>query len=147
MFLSANQNKQLPNQGANLESHDASLVFMTVNTRIKSLSQAYAMKKIQIWKEVKNPFITRWDEPFAGKEKHVVNICLHGLNSDRAGRSPELLSVLSRRNCFTLASIARKDIMVQFGKESELCEDKNLIIYINNIFFTGRDELFAERGV
>ena len=63
-----------------------------------------------------NPFITRWDEPFAGKEKRVVIICLHGLNSDRVGRFPELLSVLSTRSCFTLASVARKDIMVQFGK-------------------------------
>ena len=63
-----------------------------------------------------NPFITRWDEQFAGKEKRVVNVCLHGLNSDRASRSPELLSVLSTRSCFTLASVARKDIMAQFGK-------------------------------
>ena len=84
MFWSANQNKQLPNNGANLESHDARL--MTVNTRVKS-GQAYAMIQILILKEVMNPFTTRWDEPFAGKEKRVVNICLHELNSDRAVRS------------------------------------------------------------
>ena len=28
-----------------------------------------------------NRFITRRDEPFAGKEKLVVNICWHGINS------------------------------------------------------------------
>ena len=55
-----------------------------------------------------NPFITRWYEPFAGKEKRVVNTCLHGLNSDRAGRFPEPLSLLSTRSYFTLASVARK---------------------------------------
>ena len=48
-----------------------------------------------------NPFITRWDEPFAGKEKRVVNICLHGLN--REGYHGSVW-------------------------ESDLCEDKNLII-------------------
>ena len=51
-------------------------------------------------------FITRWDEPFAGKEKLVVNICWHGINSDshdRAGRSQKLLPVLSTRSYFTLA--------------------------------------------
>ena len=40
---------------------------MTVNTQKKS-SQAYAMKKIQIWKKVMNPFIAHWNEPFAKKE-------------------------------------------------------------------------------
>ena len=63
-----------------------------------------------------NPFITCWDEPFAEKEKRVINICLHGLNSDGAGRSQELLSVLSMRSYFTLASVARKDIVVHFSK-------------------------------
>ena len=63
------------------------------------------MKKVQISKKVMNPFITHWNEPFAGKEKRV-NSCLHGLNSDRVGPI-----------CyFTLTSVARKDIMVQFGK-------------------------------
>ena len=46
--LIAKQNKQLSNHGANLESHDARLTFitlcMTVNTRVKS-SQGYAMEK------------------------------------------------------------------------------------------------------
>ena len=48
----------------------------------------------------------------------LINICLHGLNSDRAGRYPEpLVSVLSRRSYYTLASVAWKDTMaVQFGK-------------------------------
>ena len=63
-----------------------------------------------------NPFITCWDELFAEKEKCVINICLHGLNSNRAGRSPELLSVLSTGSYFTLASVARKDIIVHFIK-------------------------------
>ena len=31
-----------------------------------------------------NPFITCWDGPFAGEEKSVFDICLHGLNNDRA---------------------------------------------------------------
>ena len=38
---------------------------------------------------------------------------LYGLNRDRADRSPELLCVLSTRSYFTLASVAKKDIMVQ----------------------------------
>ena len=47
----------------------------------------------------------------------LINICLHGLNSDRAGPHPELVSVLSTRSYYTLASVAWKDIMaVQFGK-------------------------------
>ena len=37
MFSSANQNKQLPNHGANLESHDARPVFMTINTKKKGV--------------------------------------------------------------------------------------------------------------
>ena len=39
---------------------------------------------------------------------------LYRLNRDRAGRSPELLCVLS--SYFTLASVAMKDITVQFRK-------------------------------
>ena len=38
---------------------------------------------------------------------------LYGVNRDR---SPELLCVLSTRSYFTLASVAMKDIMVQFRK-------------------------------
>ena len=41
---------------------------------------------------------------------------LYGLNRDRAGRSPGLLCVLSTRSYFILASVAMKDIMVQFRK-------------------------------
>jgi len=41
---------------------------------------------------------------------------LYGLNRDRVGRSPGLLCVLSTRSYFTLTSVARKDIMVQFRK-------------------------------
>ena len=71
-----------------------------------------------------------------------INICLHGLNSDRADRYPELVSVLSTRNYYTLASVAWKDIMaVQFGKANHL--EKKVLWY----FFTGKDELFAERGI
>ena len=84
-----------------------------------------------------NSFITRWHEPFAGKEKRVVNIYLHGLTSDRAGRSPELLSVLFTRSYFTLASVARKVLSwFSLGKRT-----------LSNYIFTGRDELFAERGI
>ena len=46
----------------------------------------------------------------------VYRLGLYGLNRDRVGRSPELLCVLSRRSYFTLASVAMKDIMVQFRK-------------------------------
>ena len=31
-----------------------------------------------------NPFITRWNNTFAGKERRVFNICLHRLNSNSA---------------------------------------------------------------
>lgn len=86
-----------------------SFLYDQVNTNIRD-------EKIQIWKEVVNPFITHWDEQFAEKEKCVVNICLHVINSDRAGRSPELLSVLSTGSYFTLTSVARKDIIVRFSK-------------------------------
>ena len=41
---------------------------------------------------------------------------VHGLNSDRASRSSELLSVLYMRSYFTLASVARKYILVQLRK-------------------------------
>ena len=75
-------------------------------------------KNMLIWK-VMNPFITCWDGPFAGKEKRVFDICVHGLNNDRAVRS------ISRASCtfhaelqmyFTLASVARKEIMVRSRK-------------------------------
>ena len=46
MFWSANQTKPLPNHGANLESHDARPVFMTVSSKKRS-SQAYEVKKIR----------------------------------------------------------------------------------------------------
>ena len=32
------------------------------------------------------------DEPFSEKEKRVVNICLHGLNSDRTSRPRRVIS-------------------------------------------------------
>jgi len=60
-----------------------------------------------------NPFITRWDETICRKWETCR---AHGLNSDKAGRSPKLLSVLSTRSYFTLASVARKDILVQLSK-------------------------------
>ena len=41
---------------------------------------------------------------------------MYGLNSDGAGRSQELLSVLSTRGYFTLASVASKDILAQLMK-------------------------------
>ena len=59
---------------------------MTVNTKKRS-SEAYKVKKNQISQKVMNLFITDCGEPFAAKEKRLVNFCLHGLNSDRAGRS------------------------------------------------------------
>ena len=46
----------------------------------------------------------------------VYRLGLYGLNRDRVGQSPELLCVLSTRSYFTLASVAMKDIMVQFRK-------------------------------
>ena len=59
-----------------------SLTFcMAVNTRVNS-SQAYTRwekNSDMITSLIMNPFITRWDEPFAGKEKLVFTICLHGL--------------------------------------------------------------------
>ena len=78
-----------------------------------------------------NPFITHWNEPFAGKEKRVANFCLHGLNSDRSGAD----------------QLFHPDLSSQEGYqgsvwESELCEDKSL-----TLFFTGREKLFAERGI
>ena len=45
------------------------------------------------------PFSSRWDETLIS-----INICLHGVNSDRVGRSPELVSVLSTRSYFTLSA-------------------------------------------
>ena len=51
-----------------------------------------------------------------------------------------LLSVLATRSYSSLASVARKHFMVQFRKAN--LEDKSLII-----FFIGRDEVFAERGI
>ena len=59
-----------------------------------------------------NPFITRWDGPFAGKEKSVFDICLHGLNSDRAVRS--IFGAFGTfhaalQTYFTLASVAMQE--------------------------------------
>ena len=42
-----------------------------------------------------NPFITRWDEQFAVKERQLFNIYFHGLNSGKAGRSLELRTLTS----------------------------------------------------
>ena len=47
---------------------------------------------------------------------NVYRLGLYGLNRDRVGRSPELLCVFSRQSYFILASVAMKDIMVQFRK-------------------------------
>ena len=66
-----------------------------------------------------SPFITGWDGPFAGKEKSVFDICLHGLNSDRAVRSISGASGTFHAELqmyFTLASVARKEIMVRSRK-------------------------------
>ena len=67
-----------------------------------------------------NPFITQWNEPFAGKQKRVGNFCLHGLNSGKAG--PICYS--------TLTSVTRKDIMVQFGKANFV---KTKVMLSNNV--------------
>ena len=66
---------------------------------------------------------------------------LYGLNRDRAGRSPELLRVRSTRSYFTLASVAMKDITVQFRKANFVKTDVLII------FFTGGDKLFLERRI
>ena len=54
---------------------------------------------------------------------------LYRLNRDRAGRSPELLCVLSTRSYFTLASVVLKDIMVQFRKRTLWRQKFNHILY------------------
>ena len=65
----------------------------------------------------------------------LINICLHGLNSDRADRYRELVSVLPTRSYYTLASVAWKDIMaIQLGKAN----------FVEMVSFTGKDELFEE---
>ena len=56
MFSSANQNKQLPNHGANLESHDARPVFMTINTKKKGVVKHTRWKKSDM-KESYEPFL------------------------------------------------------------------------------------------
>ena len=69
------QSKKLPNHSASLESCDARLVFMKLcidSQESREVKRSIRDEKNQIWKEVMNPFITRWDEPFAGKEKRVV---------------------------------------------------------------------------
>ena len=66
-----------------------------------------------------NPFIIRWDGPFAGKEKRVFHICLHGLNNDRAVRSISGAFGtfhVELQKYFTLVSVARKEIMVRSRK-------------------------------
>ena len=77
---------------------------------------------------------------------------LYGLNKDRAGRSPELLCVLSTRSYFTLASVARKDISwFSLGKRTLWRQKFNHILYwwgwtfcrkkkIILISFSGRSE-------
>ena len=67
---------------------------------------------------------------------------MHGLNSDRAGRSPELPSVLcSRGSGLFHPSLDSQEGYPGSVRESEICEDNSLII-----FFTGRDKLFAHKG-
>ena len=59
-----------------------------------------------------NRFITRRDEPFAGKEKLVVNICWHWINSDshdRAGRSQNLLPRTVQAELFHPGVLASQD--------------------------------------
>ena len=66
-----------------------------------------------------NPFIIRWDGPFAGREKRVFHICLHGLNNDRAVRSISGAFGtfhVELQKYFTLALVARKEIMVRSRK-------------------------------
>ena len=123
---------ETPNHGANLESRDARLISwnlcMTFET---TYSQAYAINIILIWK-VMNPFIPRWDEPFEGKEKHVFNIRLHGLNSDRVVRSPVSIRPVHAglQLYFTLASVARKEIMVRFiGKRTLWRQQSNHVFH------------------
>ena len=71
-----------------------------------------------------NPFSTRWDEPSAGKEKP---------NSDRAGRSSELLSVLSVMSYFTLVSVATgENVLVQLRKAKFVKTTKKLE-YLENV--------------
>ena len=65
------------------------------------------------------PFHYLLGGPFAGKEKRVFDICLHGLNNDRAVRSISGASGtfhVELQKYFTLASVARKEIMVRSRK-------------------------------
>ena len=115
--------RELPNHGANLGSLDARLVFLKfmhdMYPRVES-GQPYYVTKTYWYKNVTNPFINRrWGGPFAGKEKRVFNICLHGLNNDRAVRSISGASGtfhVELQKYFTLASVARKEIMVRSRK-------------------------------
>ena len=65
---------------------------------------------------------------------------MHGLNSDRAGRSLKFPSVLSTSVLFHPGLGSQEGYPVSV-KESEISEDNSLIT-----FFTGRDKLFVERG-
>ena len=60
---------------------------------------------------------------------------MYGLNRQGAGLSPEFLCVVSTRSYFTLASVAMKDITVQFRKANFVKTDVLII------FFTGGDKL------
>ena len=107
--------KQLPKHGANLESFDARLVFMKVmywQSRVKSSEAHYTWWKSDV-KRSYEPFYYSLGWTICRKRETSR---VHGLSSDRAGRSSELLSVLSTRSYFTPAMVAWKNILVQLRK-------------------------------
>ena len=71
------------------------LSFYEISVWQSSVVKHTRWKNNQIWQKIMNPFITRWDEPFAVKERHLFNIYFHGLNSEKAGRSLELRTLTS----------------------------------------------------
>ena len=94
------------------------------NIRI-SVDRAWVLK-VRVFGTRKWPII-RTDG--SGQIK-VYHSGLYGLNKDRAGRSPELLCVLSTRSHFTLASVARKDISwFSLGKRTLWRQRFNHILY------------------
>ena len=125
MFWSTNRNKLLSNHCANLKSREAKLVEILDDSR----GFADNNKKNQTWKEVVNPFITRWDKPFAEKRNgnlrsvsmDYIAIKQHNLRS---------FYLLSTRNHCTLKYLMAGQSVARKSWFSEVCEETSLIIFL-----------------
>ena len=126
------QNKPLPNHGAYLESCDARLVFMKLcidGQESREVKRSIRDEKKSDMKKSNEPFYYSLGWTICRKRE---TRCVHGLNSDRAGRFSELLMICTVHAELFHPGLGSQEKYPGSVKESEICEDSSLIMFFTD---------------